>query len=466
MTSRFPTALRRLGAMLVLPGLLALSACTDTPDSPSGRGNIRAINALADSGAVQFQIEAVVLDTPDYLSSSAYFSYDSLSYDFNFDYVSGLTDSTIRLATTAFTVVPDTDYTLVLTGTQQSARIITIDLPGYAATGDTTVLEAFVLNLSATAGDVDFYIGAPGFDQTAAAPVAGSVAQDDFVSLGNITAEEIQVVVTPAGTPGTELLRTEAATLNGDDRVFISFVDGAGEVTSTYAVLLTGEIGNVRLVDDGAPVRSQLVHAAQTEGAVDLYLEPEEGPLTTPVFANVAFGDITALVDVPVADDLALLDLTVTAAGNPGTLLEEVAAVFADGQPAVQVLAGSSADDTLLVASLLNSRRPLADSAQLAVYNTIRQQDEVDIYLLEEDETFDRDTSRTLINNAQLGSNLNQFRAPPGNYTFYIVRNDDDVILLGPLVLEIQTGDVRQFITTDSADPNVSSLIDIDLTSF
>ncbi|MEL6949680.1 MAG: hypothetical protein AAGM16_06075 [Pseudomonadota bacterium] len=466
MTSRFPTALRRLGALLVLPGVLALTACTDTPDSPAGRGNIRAINVLPDTGAVQFQIEAVVLDTPDYLSTTTYFGYDSLTFDFNFDYASGLTDSTVRLATTELTVVPDTDYTLVLAGTQQAARIVTIELPEYTATGDITVVEAFALNLSFTAGDVDFYIGAPGFDPAAAMPVASNVGQEDLVSLGNIAAEEVQIVVTPAGTPGTELLRSEAATLNGDDRVFVSLVDSAGVVTSTYAALLIGEIGSARLVDESAPVRSQLAHAAQSEGAVDLYLEPEGGALTTPVFANVAFGDVTALVDVPVADDLAMLDLTLTAAGNPGAILREVAAIFADGQSVVQVVAGSNADDSLLVASLLNSRRPLADSAQLSFYNTILQQDQVDLYLLEEDEVFDRQTSPTLINNALLGSNLNQFRAPPGNYTFYIVRNDDDAILLGPLALDIQAGDIRQFITTDSADPNVSTLIDIDLTSF
>ncbi|MEO0344771.1 MAG: DUF4397 domain-containing protein [Pseudomonadota bacterium] len=466
MTSRFPTALRRVGALLVLPGLLALTACTDTPDSPAGRGSVRAINVLPDTGAVQFQIEAVVLDTPDYLSTTAYFGYDSLTYDFNFDYASGLTDSTVRLATTELTVVPDTDYTFVLAGTQQAPRIITIDLPEYTTTGDIAVLEAFALNLSFTAGEVDFYIGAPGFDPAAATPLASSVGQERLVSLGNIAAEEVQIVVTPAGTPGTELLRSEAATLNGDDRIFVSLVDSAGEVTSSYAALLIGEVGSARLVDDNAPVRSQLAHAAQGEGAVDLYLEPEGGALATPVFAGIAFGDVTALVDIPVADDLATLDLTLTAAGNPGAILEEVAAVFADGQSVVQVVAGSSADDSLLIASLLNSRRPLADSAQLAFYNTITQQEFVDLYLLEEGETFDRETSSTLINNAQFGSNLNQFRAPPGNYTFYIVRNEDDVILLGPVVLDIQAGDVRQFITTDSADPNVSTLIDIDLTSF
>lgn len=466
MTSCFPTALRRLGALLVLPGLLALTACTDTPDSPAGRGNIRAINALPDAGPVQFQIEALTLDTPGYLAATTYFTYDSLSYDFNFDYGSGLVDGTVRLATTAFSVVPDTDYTLILLGTQQAARIISIELPRFEQSGDATMLEAFALNLSPTAGTVDFYIGLPGFDPGAAVPVAASVAPDGFVSLGNLVAEEVQIVVTAAGAPGAELLRTEPATLNGDDRVFISLVDGADEVTSTYAALLVGELGSVRLIDDAAPVRSQVVHAAQSEAAVDLYIEPEGEPLTAPIFAGVAFGDVTALVDLPVADDLATVDVTLTAAGSPGTPLEEVTTVFGDGQATIQVVSGSSADDTLLVTSLLNSRRPLADSAQVGFFNAIGQQETVDFYLLEEGDTFDRDTSPRLINNAQLGSNLSQFRVPPGNFAFYIVRDADDVVLLGPLTLELQAGDLRQFITTDSADPGVSALIDIDLTSF
>ena len=213
-------------------------------------------------------------------------------------------------------------------------------------------------------------------------------------------------------------------------------------------------------------MRVQVAHAAQGEGAIDVYEEPEGGALTTPLFADLAFGEVTPLADLPAADDLGTIDVTLTQAGNPGVILDEQLTAFPDGAATLQVVAGSQAEDTLLVATLVGSRRQLADSARLALYNAIEDQGVVDVYLIEPGDSFDRATSRTLVNNAQLGSTVPQFRTAPGTYALYIVRDNDDVILLGPVELVIAAGDVRQLITTDTADPGVSGLIDIDLTAF
>ena len=100
------------------------------------------------------------------------------------------------------------------------------------------------------------------------------------------------------------------------------------------------------------------------------------------------------------------------------------------------------------------------------MYNAISDQEFIDVYLIEPGDSYDRETSRTLINNAQLGQLVNQFRTAPGVYELYIVRDSDDTILLGPVDIDLATGEVIQLITTDTADPNVSGLIEIDLTVF
>lgn len=457
---------QRLTIAIACAALAMLSACTDSREAPAGRGSIRAVHAVADAGDVSFQIEAVTLNRAQYLDVTEYFDYDSLTYDFNFDYRSGLTGEVERLATTEISVAPATDYTLILTGSLAAPRIVEFEQPDFESTGDTDSVAAFAANLTNTANDIDLYIGAPGLDPSSVAPSAAAVARDAIVSMGDITAEEIQVVATPAGDPGTVLIRTEPATLVGDDRVFFALFDSADETTAPYLVLLWGENGSVQLVDDSAPVRLRFAHASASEGALDVFHEPEGGPLTTPLFSGVAFEGVTAPVTLAAADDVANIDVTVTAAGNAGSVLFEQTLAFADGRATLEIISGTQADGTLQVLPLANSRRRLADSARLALYNGIAQQDAVDLYLLQPGETFDRATSNPFGNNAAFGESLNQFRIDPDVYTFYVVRDADDAVLLGPVDIDLAAGDVVQLITTDTADPNVSGLVEIDLTVF
>lgn len=466
MTAR-PALLRcRLLIATAASALALLSACTDTREPPAGRGNIRAIHAVPDAGEVSFQIEGVSLARANYLTATSFFEYDSLTYDFNFDYNSGLTEGVERIATTEISVEPDIDYTLILTGSVAAPRIITFEQPDFVSTGNTDQVAAWAVNLSDTAGEIDLYVGAPDFDPASVAPSAAGVGRDDIVSMGDIAAEDIQVVATPAGDPATELIRTEPATLVGDDRVFFSLFDSANETTAPHLVLLTGENGTVQLLDDDAPVRLQFVHASASEGPLDVYHEPEGEPLSAPLFANVPAGGVTPPVEFPAADDAASIDLTVTAAGGPGAVLFEQTLAFANGRATLEIFSGTQADGTLRVLPVSASRRRLADSALLAIYNGIAQQDAVDLYLLEPGDTFDRATSVTLSNNTPFGESFNQFRIDPGVYTFYAVRDVDDVVLLGPVEIDLAPGDVVQLVTIDTADPNASALIEVDLTVF
>lgn len=446
--------------------LALASACTDTREAPAGRGSIRAIHAIPDAGDVSFQIEARALERPDYLDVTEYFDFDSLTYDFNFDYRSGLTGNVDRLATTEISVEPDTEYTLILTGSLAAPRIVRYEQPDFVPTGNNDSVTAWAINLSDAAGTMDLYIGAPGFDPASVAPDAAAVARDAIVSIGEIAAEEIQVVATPAGDPATVLIRTEPATLVGDDRVLFTLLDTADEYTAPHVVLLTGEAGSVQLLDDSAPVRLQFVHASATAGALDVYHEPEGGPLTTPLFPNVPVGAVSPPDELSAADDLAPVDVTVTPAGSPGTILFEQALVFADARPTLELFSGTQADGTLQIVPQLISRRRITDSARLSLYNAIAEQGLVDLYLLEPGDTFDRATTPPFGNNAPLGQTVDQFRIDPGVYTFYVVRDSDDTVLLGPVDVDLTAGDVVHLVTTDTADPNVSALIEIDLTIF
>ena len=292
------------------------------------------------------------------------------------------------------------------------------------------------------------------------------MSRDSVAPMGDITAGEIQVVITPAGDPGTELIRTEPTTLLADDRVFVSLFDSAGDSTLPYVVVLTFEGGAVRLVDDAAPVRLEVAHAAPAEASIDVYVEPEDGALTTPLFGGLVYGAVGQAADVPAADDIASITATLTPAGDPGVVLLEQLTAVPDGVVSLLLIAGAQADESLRLVSLPASRRPVADGARISLYNAIREQDRVDIYLLEPGATFDRETSRPLIGDANFGAPVNQFRVAPGTYSLYVVRDADDAVLLGPRDVVLAAGDVVQLVTTDTADPNVSALLEIDLAAF
>lgn len=468
MSARIETALRRLLPWILLPGLVAVGACTDTRESPAGQGNIRGIHALSDAGDITFLIEArAIQQLPlDYRQSSIYGLFDSLTYDFNFEYRSGITDSIELLATTELTMEPNVDYTMALVGSLQAPRIVTYEVPTFEQTGDATTLEALFLNLSPTAGDVDFYIGPEGLDTATVAPTAASVAPEALIDLGNLASDVLQVVVTPAGAPGAELIRTEAAAFTGDDRVFITLFDSAGESTFPYVVRLTGQNGAVTLVDESAPSRVQAIHTALAEGAIDLYFEPEEGALTTPVFSALSYGDVTALTDVDSADDGVTLDATITAAGNQGAILLEQVSAFPDGAPALAIVAGSQAQDNLGIVSQSPSRRPIVDAARVSVFTGVTDPERIDLYLIEPDDTFELGVTRPFLFNAVIGNAVQQFTTRPGVYELIVLNSSDDSIILGPVDLTLSAGDIRQLILTDSVDPNVPALFDIDLTAF
>lgn len=448
-----------------LAAALTLVACTDARDEPGGQGNVRAIHAISDIGTLQFRIEAVSISSPDYLTATAFTPFDDLSYDFNFDYVSGLTQSEVRLGTIEQALEPDVDYTFVAAGTLADTRVYTVARPEFTADLGTDTFEIWFANLSASAGDIDIYLGEPDFDPAALAPLAAGVALDDFTEIDEILSERTQVVVTPAGDPSTILIRSEPTTILPNDRVLVALFDSALESTGDYVISLIGQSGTARLFDDAAPVSVQFSNASRDTGPVDVYIEPEQGPLTTPLFAGVGYGETTSLADVPVADDLSEVTITVTAAGNTGVELFTQDFTFTDGDFAWQILAGAQADDTVRLATLFDAWRPFADAAKVSFYNAIRSGGAVDVYLVASDETFDVESSPALLRNAGIGSSIAQFRAPPDAYQLYVVDDETDSIRLGPVEIALTGGDVVQLITTDTADadPNAADFLLVDL---
>jgi hypothetical protein len=93
--------MKRILLLLAGIGTLLLGACTNDSalPNPTGKGAIRAINAIKGSPEVAFLIEERTLGGIGYKESSAPAEYDDFSYNFNFDIVYPGERSTTRVAT-------------------------------------------------------------------------------------------------------------------------------------------------------------------------------------------------------------------------------------------------------------------------------------------------------------------------------------------------------------------------------
>ncbi|MEM7612112.1 MAG: DUF4397 domain-containing protein [Pseudomonadota bacterium] len=437
---------------------LAMAGCTDTPDEPDGEGAIRGIHAIAGLSDVAFLIEEVSIGNATYQTATPFTVFDSLVYDFNFDFTSPVTGERTRLATAELSVRPGQNYTFVLGGTTSAPTLRILEQTTRVFDAGGSVLELWFGNLSTQIGSIDIYVGAPGFDPAAAMPLASALDSDSFSGITEVEASEVEFVATRAGDPADILIRSQALTLLAGDTSLVNLYDAADETTGEYAFVISGDLNGARLVDQTAPTQLQFIHASQPSPAVDVFVGDTLG---TPVVSNLTFGMISDVLVIPEADDATEVTLISTPTGQPGTELTSDDASFSDASTNLLVITGAQADDTLGVASSPRNRRPLTDAARLGLFNAIQNTELIDVFVLEPDEMLEGATPRGI--NVGPSLDLTQSIRAPGDYVLYITNSDDDSVLLGPMAFSLAAGDIRQLVFVDTVDPNVPAVIDFDL---
>lgn len=160
-----------LAIIIVLCGGCSNNSSSNLGEA-TGKGSISALHAISDLGPVSFLIEETTLANIDYKEFSGITEYDDLTYNFNFDiFLPNDTEST-RLVTREVSVVADTAYTFVLTGSlanpeitlwTQFGRDWQAVLDDAADNGtDITILDVAFGHLANNVGDLDIYMSTPG----------------------------------------------------------------------------------------------------------------------------------------------------------------------------------------------------------------------------------------------------------------------------------------------------------------
>ena len=432
----------------LLTAAIVAGGCAKESDlpNPTGKGTIRAINAIPTSPSINFLIEERLISQVSFKAPSSSSDWDDLDYTFNFSVLFPDDDQATRVASQYIDVVADTDYTMLLTGALAGPDITVWESDIREWAGDETVYEVRIGHASSLLGPVDFYILDPG-----TAPAAGSqVATVSFTEAS--TPQELEsaekiFVLTPAGDDSTILFQSEPITpLATSSYIIAAFDTDANDVGSVSMVLVNTTQGTTgRLVDTNDSATGRFYHASFNAPDVDIYVE---NPLAAPIVAGHTFGDITGDRDIPQGN----LPVTYTAAGNMGSILAEFTrAVAVGGRYNFYFSRNIDGDDVVTSATL--DRRSIETQARISVANTAANFPVVDVYIVPSGEPIDERFPVLPSLRTQSTPILFQLRA--GDYDVYLTEEDEKNIYLGPEPLSLQLGDVVETIIYDTVDPNI-----------
>jgi len=427
-----------------------VAACTieSSLPLPTGKGSVRAINAIPTSPEIGFLIEERTIEGVAYKSNSAPKAWDDLEYTFNFEIRTAGSTQTTRIASRLLDVVADTEYTFVVTGTLANPAIQLWELPERQFSGSETVFELRVGNAADALGSVDVYVAADGV-----APVAGA----EFATLapGEVSAAidmeqgDYVVTATPPGDPGTVLFESRPTSILAVQSVLITLFSGDANDTAPVTARAYNRTGLTLLVPDRrfAPTL-RFLQATMDLAASDVY---DDATLSNPIVSNLNYGDITADIDVPVGE----IPLTFTAAGNPGAILLEDTVTTIDGTR-LNFVVTTAADGSLQGTPAPVDRRSIETSVRLTFLHAASNHELVDLYVVDTGTAIDDVLPRQL--NLNYGFQTPSLSLTAGDYDVYVTTAGEKTVLDGPIPFNVALGDVYEGMLINRVDPSLAEL--------
>ena len=427
---------------------LALSGCAETqrPES-TGKGSVRAINAIVDSPDLVFRNEERSQGNIGFRTTVGFTNWDDLEYTFNFDIFLPDQDDAIRLASQFVDVVVDTEYSLALVGSLDDPSVIMWEDAERSWEGTETVFEADFVHLSPMTGQVDVYFVLDG-----AAPVpgeeVGTLSFGERLPFREFPEGDYSLVLTAPNDPANVLFTGTAARLAPAVRLTVALFDPDRSITAPVAVnFILSDGAALTPSDINSPPKARLLNAVFGGVNLDGYFNNDLGAA---VFSDVGFSELSTYVDLV---DL-VTPLTVTEAGNPANVVVEQDLQFVGNSfrtMAVYEFAGETQ-----IRAVLDDARPLATFPVMRITSFASNIDFLDIYEQEAgtDITFEFPTFGAITP----GVSTAYFSSREGMREITVVRTLEKDPIATPLVVDLVNGQIIDIIIVDTADPNVVEL--------
>tara|TARA_R110002049_G_scaffold21792_9_gene79107 strand:+ start:2293 stop:3624 length:1332 start_codon:yes stop_codon:yes gene_type:complete len=431
-----------------LIAVLALSACsgeTGLPD-PTGKGTVRAINAIPASQEIAFRIEERLLESISYKSGSSGVRYDDFEYTFNFDASFLGETSTRRIASLVQKIDNERDYTFVVTGDIAAPDITVWTGDERAFSGTETVFEVRYAHLAESLGPVDIYLAAEGV-----APAAGNaVATLDYLEVlpaMDVEADEYVLTITSSGDPADIVYQSNTISYVAQRSYIVPVFTGDEMDAAPYTVRLIPTSGTPTSLPDArfAPT-ARFMQMSASLAAADIY---DDEMLTSLVLENQSYGDISD--DIPIAATTTTFSYTPT--GNTGAVLFEDTIVAVSGSHYNFIVTGDDSDRDALVYA--PDRRAVSSYAKLSFVHVSKNHEILDVYIVDSGAGID-DASPIFI--LPYRGTSNGLPLAAGTYDLYITANADQTILAGPVELNLALGDVVESLLVDAVDPAIAEI--------
>lgn len=447
--------MKRIAILATLVLTLVITACggdTALPDA-TGKGTIRAINAIKTAPDVAFRIEERLVADVAYRGSSNVSEYDDLDYTFNFDVSYAGDAEPRRIASQHIDFVADQEYTLLLSGTLANPELTLWEIAEREfAAGETVFQIRFSHNAEFyEMTDLDYYLAPMGV-----APMAGqalsTVAFGDLGAPLDVEADTYVLTITSAGNAGDILYTSNELVLAAATNLIISSFDAPPSRTTEFTVHIIGaQAGSTEIADNAALTTVEFVHASNDLGTVHIY--DDEG-LSSQVLADHMYTDVSPEITIPAGDNTFRYTPTDTSA----VLVEGILPATAGLR---YRFTATGVNTAFLTSTVVLDTRPLETGAKLLISQTSNNYELMQFYIVDAGEMID-DTNRLQRPLTTLFPNF-AVTFPPGNYDLYVTDAESINTLAGPFGVNLASEDVVDIIIFD--DPLNAAVLDLQILS-
>lgn len=434
--------MRRVSLLLAGLTAFALGACTTESSLPTatGKGSIRAINAIKTSPDIGFLIEELPLASVIYKNSTVVSRYDDLDYTFNFEALLPGNITTTRVASQLLHVVANRDYVFLVSGALANPTITLWEGDERSFDGTETVFEARFGHASESLGPVDVYFAAPGIAPAIGMAVA-TLSFGGVVPAVDFAEGDYVMTVTPAGDPSTIHYVSETVPFLPQNAIIITIFDADANDTAPVSVrAITASGGNANLADVRFPPTARFIHASADLGATDIY--DDATLVTLPIVANQLFGDATMDLDVAVGTST----ISYTPTANAGVLLLESTLNATAGTRNEVIAVGQSG--SFATSNIVPDRRSVETFVKFRLFHAAANHALIDVYVVDAGTVIDDALPRLTQLNFAIPSFIVALNA--GSFDIYLTPfGDKTIILAGPVQIDPVLGDVIDAIALD-----------------
>ena len=448
--------MRKAFLLLSCLAVVVISGCHGESNFPeaTGKGSIRAINAIRTSPTMVVLIEERRLDNVAFKASTRIASQDDLEYIFNIEARLAGDIVNTRVASHLLDVVKDTDYTLLISGALAAPDITVWELPFREWNGSETVFEMRFAHAAGSLGNIDVYLSAPGI-----APIlgneVGTLSFGEVLPVADFETGEYVVIYTTAGDPSIVHFESDTFPLIPQTSTLLAIFDSDANDSGPWSVRGYFAGGGTAIVSPvNATSTARFFHASTALITADIF--NDETLMAPPIVTNHAFGDVTDDLDLPSGMNL-LLYRDSTNTGAP--LLDGQVTVFDTAHKNVYAVGDV---DSLQTIEDFPDRRSVETLAKFSVLNSAINHPSVDFYIVQNGA--DIADENPALARITVGSLPEFTTLQEGNFEMYVTTFAEKTVITGPIPLDSMLGDVFEYVIYDNVlDPMTADLVLIPL---